>query len=273
MCRNAQLWRAALVGAIAKLLNRRIKMVLFVHNSADAHKIDWLVTRLTLRLADAVWADSQASIEARFPSFPQVPVSVISFLVHRLPPLPTQPPAPIFAFWGRLSKQKNLQKALELFASLHLKNPQAYFIIVGPDGGEEKVLRKRVKELGLERTVEFTGPIAFSKIRARLSKASFYLQTSDYEGMALSVTEAMQFGLVPIVTPVGEIAHYCDASNAVIVSDHASTIAEVLTLLENPKQFAARREAAMAVWKGKMLYRDSIFEAARAVFRQDYHPN
>ena len=42
----------------------------------------------------------------------------------------------------------------------------------------------------------------------KLANASFYLQTSKFEGFAMSVVESMMMGLVPVVTPVGEIGRY-----------------------------------------------------------------
>ena len=48
----------------------------------------------------------------------------------------------------------------------------------------------------------------------------------------MSVVEAMQIGLVPIVTPVGEIARYCvDGKNAVWVQEDATAVDAVMRLI------------------------------------------
>ena len=36
---------------------------------------------------------------------------------------------------------------------------------------------------------------------------SFYLQLSDSEGSGMSIIEAMRFGLIPVITNVGEVVN------------------------------------------------------------------
>jgi glycosyltransferase involved in cell wall biosynthesis len=268
------LWRSALVGILVKLLRPRTKLVLFVHNSLDAHAADRLATRAALGICDAVWTDSDASVAQRFPGLSGKPVTIISYLSQRLEPLPARadaPPAPVFAFWGRLSPQKNVGRALALFARVHAARPDAHFHVIGPDGGEAAQLRARTTELGLGAAVTFEGGMPFEAVGRRLAEtgARFCLQTSRYEGMAMSVTEAMQLGLVPVVTPVGEIARYCrDGENAVLVDGpdaDARAAARVLDLLEDPAAYSALRAAGLERWRETQLYRDSVLAAARAL--------
>ncbi len=269
------LWRSALVGILVKLLAPRTKLVLFVHNSLDAHAADRTATRLALRLCDGVWTDSDASVAQRFPRPPAKPVTTISYLSQRLDPLPAPaegPPAPVFAFWGRLSPQKNVSRALALFARLHAARLDARFLVIGPDGGEATLLRARVAELGLESAVTFEDGMPFETVRRRLAEtgACFCLQTSRYEGMAMSVTEAMQLGLVPVVTPVGEIARYCrDGENAVLIGESDEIAANrVLALLDDRPAWDALRARGLQAWSGRPLYRDSVLAAARALLAQ-----
>lgn len=269
------LWRCVLVGVLVKALNRRIRLVVFLHNAEDAHRADRFATRLAVRLCDAVWADSAATVAARLDAPPSQPVTVISYLTRRLEPLPDAGPAPAFAFWGRLSAQKNVGRALALFAEIRRRRPDARFLVIGPDGGEEAMLRRKADAMGLGDGVTFAGPLAFETVLERLAAfgAAFCLQTSRYEGMALSVAEAMQLGLVPVVTPVGEIGRYCvDGKNALclpVAADEAADAAaagRVLALLDDPARYAALRAAAIATWEGRRLYRDSVMDAARALF-------
>ena len=259
------LWRAVIAGIVAKLLNRRIRLVVFIHNSKDAHRLDFLFTRLALWLADAVWSDSEASVKMRFKRPLRRPLTVISFLVNRLSPLEEDKdvaPRPIFAFWGRLAAQKNLPRALGIFARIKAQEPDAEFRIIGPDGGKEEILREKTADLEMQDAVHFLGALPFSQIPTALKGASFCLQTSDYEGMALSVTESMQMGLVPVVTPVGEIARYCqDGKNAVIIKDDEQAAQDTLALLKAPEQYQQMRSRAIQEWTKQPIYSDSIFDA------------
>lgn len=271
------LWRSAIVGILVRLLNARVRLVTFVHNSKDAHAADRVVTRLAIRLSEAVWTDSAASVQRRFARPLGRPVTTISYLAQHLEPLPAPapdaPPAPVFAFWGRLSAQKNVGRALAFFARIHAARPDARFLVIGPDGGEETMLRELASDLGLDQAVTFTGSRPFEAIRPLLEEAGarFCLQASRYEGMAMSVTEAMQLGLVPVVSPVGEIAHYCrEGDNAVLLpeaedGDDGPAAAAVLSLLEDPAGYAALRASGVARWTDQPLYRDSVMAAARGL--------
>ncbi len=256
------LWRAVAAGLVAKILNPRLKLILFVHNSRDSHRLDRLVTRLGLRLCAEVWGDSDASIRARFAGLPDKPVRVISYLVRKLDPLPAPAsPAPVFAFWGRLSRQKNLPRALRLFDRIRQARPDARLVIIGPDGDDSPAVHAGIAALGLGDHVERLPAQPFDAIPPLLAArgACFYLQTSHYEGMSLSVTEAMQLGLVPVVTPVGEIARYAGPDRAVLLDPETDagddrTSGEILTLLESPHDYAARRAAAISAWTQSATY-------------------
>nr|WP_306308771.1 glycosyltransferase [Flavimaribacter sediminis] len=223
-------------------------------------------------LSDAIWADSSATLQRRVPPYMHRKDRVVSFLLNRRP-LPAQrDPMPEFIFWGRLNAQKGIDRALILFAAIVQHRTDAKFTIIGPDGGMEGRLRAQVAELGLRDHVVFTGPMQQEQIIVKALRASFYLQTSLEEGMALSVVEAMQAGLVPVVTPVGEIASYChDGENAVFVQDNIALTDTVLSLLSEPCRYRRMSRAAAAYWQEKPLYRDDFLEAARELIEGCAH--
>jgi glycosyltransferase involved in cell wall biosynthesis len=253
------LWRAALVGALAKLLRPRLRLVLFIHVDRDVHWLDFAATRLAFRLAEEVWADSAASVEGRFGPLVRKRTQVISFVTRRLEPLSAGVTRPAFAFWGRLTGQKGLDRAIVLFAAVRSRNADAQFVVIGPDGGELSRLQALVGSLGLERAVRFLGAMPLSDIRRHAAEACFYLQTSAFEGMAVSVVEAMQLGLVPVVTPVGEIARYCeDGVNAVMVRSVDETAARLQEILDSAARYQALRSRAIETWRDKPTYAESV---------------
>lgn len=258
------LWRSAIVGLLVRLMTRRVKLVVFVHNTVDAHLIDLLVTRCAIRHCTEVWADSAASIEERFRDRIDKPVQIISFLAHRISTPPEKNASPVFAFWGRLSPQKNLGRALGIFRGIKLLAPEASFLIIGPDDGERDILIELSRDLDIQDAVSFLGPADFSDICGRVRGASFYLQTSRYEGMAMSVVEAMQMGLVPIVTPVGEIANYCvHGSNSLFVRNDEEIPGLVMELIADQNHYHELRRSAIETWSETPLYADSIVAASR----------
>ena len=247
-------------------------MVIFLHLPHDVHLVDKVANRVAIFLSDAIWADSDVTLQRRVPSCLQGKGRVVSFLLNRRSLPEQRDPTPEFIFWGRLNAQKGLDRAIYLFAALVQHRADARFTIIGPDGGMEDQLRAQVAELGLCDHVVFKGPMRHEDIANAASGASFYLQTSLDEGMAMSVVEAMQCGLVPVVTTVGEIARYCrDKESAIFVHTDEAAIKAVLVLLSDPDRYRRMSHAAANYWQAKPLYRDDFLDAASALIEARAH--
>jgi glycosyltransferase involved in cell wall biosynthesis len=134
-------------------------------------------------------------------------------------------------------------------------------------------IEREIVRLNLEGSVSLLGAKPWEDILQHAVESSFYLQTSMYEGMALSVVEAMQAGLVPIVKPVGEISSYTrDGESAIWLGDGPGALEEgatkVVDLISNASKWRAMRAAAVNVWKDQPLYADDVLAAANEVLRQ-----
>lgn len=261
------LWRSCIVGILVKLLRPRTKLVLFLHFPNDVHWLDRLLTRHTARIASQIWADSKETLAQRLPHSP-TEGRVISFVTHRVPALEDRPVNPVFIFWGRIHPQKGLDRALGIFAAVRAADSTARFIIIGPDGGDLVRIQKLTNDMGLSDAVSFLGGMDFNGIVRQARMASFYLQTSLLEGMAMSVVEAMQLGLVPVVTPVGEIGNYCrHGENALLVLSDESAVNEILVVLSDNTRYMALRKNAVATWVENPLYAESVLQACTAILR------
>ncbi len=260
------LWRSAIVGLFAKLLRPKLKLVVFLHSSKDAHFVDFLVTRIAVWSATEVWCDSMASLRGKVPEIREGKCRIISFVIRRFEPGPAKAVDASFIFWGRINQCKGLDRAIRLFAEIYKSYPAARFTIIGPDGGALLELQKLSLSLGVEDVVAFLGAMTHDEIVDYAHQASFYLQTSEFEGMAMSVVESMQLGLVPVVTPVGEIGTYCTSGyNAIIVESDQRAISDILELLNFDKTYQQLRLNALARWKNQLLYKDSVLAACRAI--------
>jgi glycosyltransferase involved in cell wall biosynthesis len=143
-------------------------------------------------------------------------------------------------------------------------HPNATFTIIGPDNGELNSLRDLCGLLGVEKSVVFFGPASHEEIVNCASRASFYLQTSRYEGMAMSVVEAMQLGLLPVSTPAGEVASYCkDGVNAVIIDADSKAVEDILYLMSNDSIYYEIRKNAIATWRDIPLYSESVISTCQ----------
>ncbi len=110
---------------------------------------------------------------------------------------------------GRLDPVKNLPLLLRAHRLLLDQHPQARLVIVG-DGPEREALHADVQALGLGDSVLFTGYRA--DVRAVMPAFDAYANSSTYEGVSLTILEAMAAALPVVATEVG--------GNPEVVIDH-----------------------------------------------------
>jgi glycosyltransferase involved in cell wall biosynthesis len=245
-----------------KALRPRTRLVVFLHNIRDSNWVDAALTRAAARVADSIWADSVSTATQRLGPGSASRVRPISFLTTRIDKVAGDRAAAQFITWGRLHPRKRIGLALEFFALVHARHPDARFAIIGPDRGEQPMLEAKVAELGLSDAVRFLGPADLSEIARHAASASFFVQTSRFEGMGMAVVEAMQLGLVPVVTPVGEIGTYVeDGRNGIWFTDPQAACERIGQLLAEPAAYRALSQAAADTWRGRPLYGDEFIAA------------
>ena len=261
------LWKSVLAMLAAALLSPRTRRVLFLHSDRRVHLADRLATWLQARLAHEVWADCQRSLEGLGPLMPRgKPTRVVSFRTGRLEAQPRGAPRPRFIFWGRLTPLKRIDRALALFARIAAGRDDARFLIIGPDDGSETALRAEAERLGVASRVTFAGSKSLDEIVALAADFDFFIQLSEQEGAAMSLIEAMQLGLVPVVTPVGEMGQYVrPMETGVLYRDLDQAAAEVARILGDAPLFHRIGAAAVDHWRGARLYHEDLLAGARAL--------
>ena len=110
---------------------------------------------------------------------------------------------------GRLDPVKNLPVMLQAHALVMQQHPEVRAVIVG-DGAERAALEAAAADLGIAGTVTFTG--YRPDVRTLMPAFDVYLNCSNYEGVSLTILEAMAAGLPVVATPVG--------GNPEVVVDH-----------------------------------------------------
>ncbi len=257
------LWRAALLGTVVKLLRPRVRLIVFLHNTRYKNRPDQWCHTAALAVCDVVFVDSEAAREALVPDTRR-PVRRIAFKLRTgvATVQPTSQPPWYFAYWGRLSTQKRIDRALELLAILR-RREDCRLVCIGTDDGDGDRLRTRAAELDVAEWVQWLPEMPFPAIEARVAGASFFVQLSDFEGMAMSVVEAMQMGLVPVVSSVGEIRNYAeDGTNALLYGGDLEGLAErVLDLIGDPQTWRTFHNAAILTWRATPSYTDSFSDA------------
>lgn len=162
---------------------------------------------------------------------------------------------------GRLTHQKNFALFLEVAAAVIARHPHAVFVIAGT-GEEEAMLREKARALGIEQSVRFLGFVG--EMAALYPALDMLLLTSRYEGLPITILEAMAVG-IPIVSSdldgVQEIL--VDGEDAALVEpgNAAAFASRVSELIAQPE--TARRLADAALRKVRSGY--SAAAMARAV--------
>lgn len=106
----------------------------------------------------------------------------------------------VFINVGRLQSQKNQKLLIKAFAKVYFKNINTKLVIIG-EGELREELENLIKHLRIEKAVFMPGQS--SDVAQLLNKADVFVMSSDFEGLPISVLEAMACGLPIVSTKAG----------------------------------------------------------------------
>jgi glycosyltransferase involved in cell wall biosynthesis len=160
---------------------------------------------------------------------------------------PTAAPRPVdLVFVGRLAPIKRVDLLLQAVACVRRTLPDVRVEILG-DGTLREPLEQQVQHLGLESNVRFVG--AQPKVTPWLTRARVFVLTSDSEGLALALIEAMLCGLPVVCSNVGDLPDLVeDGVNGYLVTARTpERFAErIVSLLTDPERLVAFGRAGRA---------------------------
>ena len=158
------------------------------------------------------------------------------------------PPSYDLILTGRLVEVKRIDIFLQTVRRIVDRMPYIRAVIVG-DGKSSNQLRSLSIDLGVDRNVDFVGHQ--DDVENWLRRARVFVITSDSEGLALSMMEAMMCGLPAVVSEVGDLGDLVENGvNGYMVPRRspglfADRLGELLSDARKLKAFslAARRSA------------------------------
>jgi len=246
------LWKAVPIGMLTKLFKPAIKYVEFIHSSVYFHSFDKLFTKLALKSANVVFCDStSAKIFIEKQGF-RKPAEIISFLRFQLPEQrkPKQQVVLKALFIGRFNQCKRIDRLVLLVKELVGSGLNFQVDLYGKDDGTMDLVKALIIENQLEANIFLKGEVASDKVQGLFSGYDFYFQTSEVEGMAMSVVEAMQHGLICVVTNVGEIRNYAkNGYNAIVIDEDF----ELTTIVEQVKNVCNNLDTANTISQNAYL--------------------
>jgi len=149
---------------------------------------------------------------------------------------------------GRLDPVKNLGALLDALTILKVRYPSAKVVIVG-DGSERQALEERASALGLSGAMVFAG--YRGDVRAVMAAFDVYVNCSTYEGVSLTILEAMASALPVVASAVGGNPEVViDHETGLLVRPQAQAIATAVgALIESPARRQTMGDAAR--WRVK----------------------
>lgn len=115
---------------------------------------------------------------------------------------------------GRFSEQKNHKGLLEAYKLFHEKYPHSELWLIG-DGEKKAEAEAFVRDHALADTVKFWG--LQSDVYKFLHAADVFTLPSNYEGIPMTLIEAMGTGLPIVATTVGGVPDMLDDKSALLV--------------------------------------------------------
>ncbi|MEY0429507.1 glycosyltransferase family 4 protein [Providencia rettgeri] len=133
---------------------------------------------------------------------------------------------------ARFSEQKDHSTLFKALSNLKQKNWQLNLVGKGP---LEQNAKELVNELGLNEKVNFLGER--HDVGNLLSSSDIFILPSNWEGLPISIIEAMSFSLPIIASDVGGVSEMVSSSNGILVPRGNIELMRnaIVTLLENEK--------------------------------------
>ncbi len=267
----ASLWRSIMPALLYKSTQSKTRFMLLIHNTLFHHVLDSVITKCGIRVADTVFADSAST--KRFiqdVSGPDTNIQVLSFLLARTPEVlvPRDFSAGLrFFSISRLNPVKRMPLAVGVIAALRGAGLDVSLDIYGrPDGDRDAVVNE-IARYRLEDAVTMRGELPPEKKAGIYSQYNAYIQMSAHEGMAMSVVEAMQQGMLCVVTPVGEIPNYANDNVSAVFLELANgevttaSLDKLLVILRDKTTCRSMATQAHHAFAGKPVFAESLLHA------------
>lgn len=130
---------------------------------------------------------------------------------------------------GRFAPQKNHIMMVEAFADVVKKYPTCELDLVG-DGDLVESVKQKVNELGIEKNVRFVGLL--DMVYKKMNESDVFILPSNYEGMPITLIEAMATALPIVATSVGGVPDMIeDEKSGLLVAVSKDKIAEAIIRL------------------------------------------
>lgn len=207
-------------------------------------------------VAQRVIAIGHIVAEVNQPLYPTVPLDIIPNAVSPVPPLTAEErhakrlelgdgdaTRPLLLAVGRLTPQKSYPDMIEAMRLVHQQHPEAYLLIAG-GGKQEDNMAEQITAAGLTNVVKMLG--RRGDVPALMVASDIFVSSSLWEGLPISLLEAMSARLPVVSTAVGDVPQVVIENTGLMTpaGDTAALAQALLRLLDNPTERHAMGQAA-----------------------------
>lgn len=215
-----------------------------VHNVANQEAegtLQKILNKFYFTLGWSVPVALSPLVQGTIEEFYQLPHSKVPMIYNgvdlsRCMPKENYAPGKPFTFLhiGRFNEQKNHKGLLEAFQKVLVQYPDCRLKLLG-EGELLEETKELAKALKIEANVQFLG--SSTNVYPHLHDADAFLLPSNYEGMPMTIIEAMGTGLPIVATAVGGVPDMLtDGESGLLTPVEPDAVADAcIRLIENPQ--------------------------------------
>jgi len=177
----------------------------------------------------------------------------------------------VLLYVGRIDWNKGLEKVIEAMPMITKEFGYAKFLIVGPDyAGHSKNLLYLARKLGVQDSIVMTGKVSGEQILFYYSIADIFVFPSIYEGLSLSLLEAMASHMPVVASRFGGTGDILvDGVHALLLKDCSpqEIFNSVSTLLRNSGLMEKLRENAFSLVSKKYSW-DAVVDKIQLLYKE-----
>jgi glycosyltransferase involved in cell wall biosynthesis len=164
---------------------------------------------------------------------------------------------------SRIVRDKNIALLIEAFAGNANNFPEWNLKIIGPINDMEyyKSMNNTIIKYGLQKRIEFTGPLNLSRLIGVYSKSSIFCLFSTYESFAIARLEAIAMGMYVISSEAGCASDYLKYGIHVVSIDDLETSKEeikkaIISIEKNGSDFSLKEIPSYRALAEKIIKND-----------------
>lgn len=162
---------------------------------------------------------------------------------------------------ARFSKQKDQASLIKAFKLVQNNNCKLIFVGEGPTMNESKEL---VRKYNLENSVKFVG---FQKnVNAYLNDSDVFVLSTHYEGLPISIIEALSHGMPVIATNVGGNSELVNNKKNGFLVNNINELKDAIDYFaKSPSMISKMGEHSLELYKSKFML-DSFLKNTQKIY-------